>query len=54
MSDGAVGVVVGGVATRPRRRAVGAVSTAAAAAIVVVGVGWRWVMGDGRRRGWGC
>jgi len=41
-----VGVVVGGVATRPRRRAAGAVSTAAAA--VGVGIGGRWVTGDGR------
>ncbi len=50
-SDGVVGVVVGGVATRPRHRAAGAVSTAAAAAAaaaVGVGIGGRWVTGDGR------
>ncbi len=49
-SDGVVGVVVGGVATRPRHRAAGAVSTAAAAATAAVGVGigGRWVTGDGR------
>ena len=46
-SDGVVGVVVGGVATWPRHRAAGAVSTAAAAA-VGVGIGGRWVTGDGR------
>src|SRR5258705_9376058 len=43
-SDGVVGVVVGGVATRPRRRAAGGVSTAAAT--VGVGVGGRWATGD--------
>src|SRR5258705_8895200 len=44
------GVVVGGVATRPRRRAAGAVSTAAAAAAGGVGVGGRWATGNERRR----
>ena len=43
-SDGAVGVVVGGVATRPRRRTAGAVSTAAA---TCVGVGGRRATGGG-------
>ncbi len=38
-SDGVVGVVVGGVATRPRHRAAGAVSTAAAVGVVLVGGG---------------
>src|SRR5258705_6522069 len=45
-SDGAVGVVVGGVATRPRRRAAGAAFTAAA---TCVGVAVRRAAGGGSR-----
>ena len=42
------GAALGGVVTRPRCRAAGTVSTAAAVAAVDVGVGGRWVTGDGR------
>src|SRR5258705_13265677 len=45
--------VVGGVVTRPHRRAAGAVSTAAAAAGVGVGVGGRWGTGEGWGGWWG-